>query len=550
MLKVAKISEERYKSLIISSWEVNTVDSAGKSLSGTTVQPVTHESSLTPQVIDTQPAEETVDTADATQSIDAFVLVEDQGNQPQIADATRLTTDTKLRKKRISASFKPKTLKVVRESSLTPQVTVTQTAEETMATDDATQSIDASVLVEDQRNNLRSLMPQRAANGNPSSSYKLTMKRVPKVHEPIVEKAEHVAKEEDHDMGTDSGIVSMGDVRLEDMYVDDEESPFDTKSKIKVVKRMQPPNTDDEDQITFLGPIDMDTDPSIVQEDADLEKVDSDLASMPKDDIESVANFDTDDNIDIGKRKEMKEVRDKLKYCTMRIDQNCSRTKELVDMIRDMVHFLNSASVFRKANTEGEKWEKANPNPDTIDPTQREQQLKDDEMENHRLKALPNEELEAHAAQLAAYEAKRAKILKEYNHCITHRADPLPISKSSYIINNTSKEATMRITRNNDPLNLITQAGKLGIPPPLELTISMLFVAEKNRKRSSKIIKEVFVKEDIVVDGMHRNLVPPPGVEGFRGLVISEPELGIFFYNGNFNLVFQREEEFKLATTA
>ncbi|GKE22172.1 hypothetical protein Tco_1433684 [Tanacetum coccineum] len=120
------------------------------------------------------------------------------------------------------------------------------------------------------------------------------------VHEPIVEKAEHVAEEDDHDMGTEFGIVTMGDARLEDMYVDDEESPFDTKSEIKVVKRMHLPNTDDEDQITFSGPVDMDTDLSIVQEDVDLENLDSDLLSMLEDDIESVADSDTNDNIDTG----------------------------------------------------------------------------------------------------------------------------------------------------------------------------------------------------------------------------------------------------------
>ncbi|GJV96402.1 hypothetical protein Tco_1547979 [Tanacetum coccineum] len=124
---------------------------------------------------------------------------------------------------------------------------------------------------------------------------------------------------------------------------------------------------------------------------------------------------------------------------------------------------------------------------------------------------------------------------------------------------NSSKEATMWITRANDPLNskgksndlllqslrpkfewVITQARALGIPPPLD----------KKRKRSSEILEEVFVKENIVVDGMHRNLVPPSGIEGRQGLVIREHESGIFFYNGNWDLVFQREEEFHLATTA
>nr|GEV59034.1 hypothetical protein [Tanacetum cinerariifolium] len=56
-------------------------------------------------------------------------------------------------------------------------------------------------------------------------------------------------------------------------------------------------------------------------------------------------------------------------------------------------------------------------------------------------------------------------------------------------------------------------------------------------------------KEDIKVDGMHRNLIPPRGVIGSPGLVITKPEAGIFYYNGNFNLVFQRENEFHLAST-
>ncbi|GJV53928.1 hypothetical protein Tco_1449669 [Tanacetum coccineum] len=42
---------------------------------------------------------------------------------------------------------------------------------------------------------------------------------------------------------------------------------------------------------------------------------------------------------------------------------------------------------------------------------------------------------------------------------------------------------------------------------------------------------------------MKRNLIPPQGVVGSHGLVITEPEEGIFYYNGNFDLVFQRENE-------
>ncbi|GKB06592.1 hypothetical protein Tco_0834825 [Tanacetum coccineum] len=146
--------------------------------------------------------------------------------------------------------------------------------------------------------------------------------------------------------------------------------------------------------------------------------------------------------------------------------------------------------------------------------------------------------LKAQEEELDAYEAKRAKMKEEYNHCITFIDDPLPITKFSYRVNNSTKEATMRITRNNQPLNLIVydkfMLKKFGFSKWLEL--------------HTLAIKEVFVKENIVVDGMHKNLVPPEEVVGSNGLMIREPK--IFMYNDNFNLVFQREEEFHLATTA
>nr|GEV80651.1 uncharacterized mitochondrial protein AtMg00810-like [Tanacetum cinerariifolium] len=89
-----------------------------------------------------------------------------------------------------------------------------------------------------------------------------------------------------------------------------------------------------------------------------------------------------------------------------------------------------------------------------------------------------------------------------------------------------------------------------GIPPPPELSTFGVSINDKKRKRSSEILKEVHMNKDILVDRKHRKLVPPPRVEGRKWLVIREPKSGIFFYNGNFDLVFQREEEFHLATTA
>ncbi|GKF34138.1 hypothetical protein Tco_0107338 [Tanacetum coccineum] len=97
---------------------------------------------------------------------------------------------------------------------------------------------------------------------------------------------------------------------------------------------------------------------------------------------------------------------------------------------------------------------------------------------------------------------------------------------------------------------VLSQAKALGIPPPPELSTIGVSINDRKRKRSSEILQEVFVKENVVVDGMHRNINPPLGVKGRKGLVIREPESGIFYYNSNFNLAFQREEEFHLATAA
>ncbi|GKE76511.1 hypothetical protein Tco_1542631 [Tanacetum coccineum] len=158
--------------------------------------------------------------------------------------------------------------------------------------------------------------------------------------------------------------------------------------------------------------------------------------------------------------------------------------------------------------------------------------------------------IRAQTQKMAEHEAKRQKLLDEYNHQISFRADQLPITKISYVVN-PNKEATMKITRGDNPLNLIVhpnfrlktqakfqwvinQAKKLGLPPPPALATFEMTAEDKKRKRT-KILKEVFVTENVTVDGMHRNLVPPLGIEGRQGLVIREPESGIFFYNENWD---------------
>ncbi|GJZ33143.1 hypothetical protein Tco_0578579 [Tanacetum coccineum] len=151
-------------------------------------------------------------------------------------------------------------------------------------------------------------------------------------------------------------------------------------------------------------------------------------------------------------------------------------------------------------------------------------------------------------------------MIEEYNHQISFRADPLPIIKISYVVN-PNKEETMKIVRGDNPLNLIVHPNfrlkTLGFSEWMEVyalaskktgkSNDMLLQTEE-RKRT-KILKEIFVTEDIRVDGMDRNLIPPPRVVPIQSLVINEPESGIFFMNRNTNIGFQRENEFHLAPT-
>nr|GEX24327.1 retrovirus-related Pol polyprotein from transposon TNT 1-94 [Tanacetum cinerariifolium] len=131
--------------------------------------------------------------------------------------------------------------------------------------------------------------------------------------------------------------------------------------------------------------------------------------------------------------------------------------------------------------------------------------------------------LKAQAKKWTEHEAKKAKILEEYNHQISFRANPLPITK----ISSTAMD----------------QDKKLGLPTPLALATFRMTPEEKKKKRT-QFLKEAFVTEDIRVNGMNRILIPTPGVMPIEGLFIKEHESGIFYINRNTDIVVQRESEF------
>ncbi|GJX91906.1 hypothetical protein Tco_0345232 [Tanacetum coccineum] len=68
---------------------------------------------------------------------------------------------------------------------------------------------------------------------------------------------------------------------------------------------------------------------------------------------------DTLKNI-IPQIKEMDIVKDRMSGYSLMLEKGDVNLRELIKLMKDMVHLLDSASVFHKANAEGEKWEKEN----------------------------------------------------------------------------------------------------------------------------------------------------------------------------------------------
>nr|GEW11792.1 phospholipase-like protein [Tanacetum cinerariifolium] len=67
------------------------------------------------------------------------------------------------------------------------------------------------------------------------------------------------------------------------------------------------------------------------------------------------------------------------------------------------------------------------------------------------------------------------------------------------------------------------------------------FITPEGTLKRTQFLKESFITEDIRVNGMNKNVIPPPEVVPIEGLVIKEPDLGIFYMNMNTDKVFQRE---------
>ncbi|GJV86646.1 uncharacterized mitochondrial protein-like protein [Tanacetum coccineum] len=167
MLKLANISIKPEQTLILPSKEVNDVNTTDKSLSGTTLRHV---------------------------------------GQPKASNYK------KLGKKKIPSSFKPKTSKNAKQSNPKKTVNDTQHAEESVTTADATKSLETSELAEELRNHPNPADSKKGQRtGDPNLHYKFTFSTnyFMQEHVTLVEEAV------EDPLVTNSRIRSLGNVNID-----------------------------------------------------------------------------------------------------------------------------------------------------------------------------------------------------------------------------------------------------------------------------------------------------------------------------------------------
>ncbi|GJS35680.1 retrovirus-related pol polyprotein from transposon TNT 1-94 [Tanacetum coccineum] len=581
MLNIEKqLNFEPEESLILSFEEVNAEEFADKSQSiSTSSPPTTH----------LQQTKEFVVTADATKSLDASKLAEVQGIQPHTADAEKVLDQ------------------IVKEEEVAEEHLLV------IPTNEADPAVATNI-------SFMGSGPIDMTLDNVVSSSKLSSMPDDDLH--YVSAFDTVKSGDDEDMADSEHIVKEGTTdtflnastkyhnlsghldhvceevsNLHSKIVDMESSILQSVSD--QIKDHVPTLISNALQAQLPGLL---TDalkeclPSILQDS---------LPTQLRKALTSVLQYEMGQSVTSKVRSGMQEVRDDLNSQRKSLGKLCLEVQSMQNQLYVIQGLLQSAEeqptnlkVANKESTPLVLYDTTNEGKELVVHKVEENKLErtisvvDDSDEDdldkqplsNRFKIEPLIPMNSFAQKWTEHEAKKAKMIEEYNHQITFIADPLPITKISYVVN-LNKVATIKMVRGDNPLNLIVhpnfrlrslgfsewlevhalaskktrksndmllqslrakfqwvmnQAKKLGLPPPPALATFGMIVEDKKRKRT-KLIKEVFMTKDIRVDRMDRNFIPFPRVVPIQELVINKPESRIFFMNENTDVAFQRE---------
>ncbi|GKC10395.1 hypothetical protein Tco_1007177 [Tanacetum coccineum] len=140
------------------------------------------------------------------------------------------------------------------------------------------------------------------------------------------------------------------------------------------------------------------------------------------------------------------------------------------------------------------------------------------EKSEKKLKKLSLVETQAQAQKLAEYEAKRKRMLEEYNHYISYMADETLILKISYKIDKVTKDATIRIERNNQPLTLTVYEKFMLKQLGLSEWVKIHALASKVKSKSNKLLlKNLKAKFEWIKTQAEKLSIPlQPELSAFR----------------------------------
>ncbi|GJU64091.1 putative reverse transcriptase domain-containing protein [Tanacetum coccineum] len=565
MLKVAKLFQEPEQSLILSSEKVISDDCANKSLFETTMQPITQPKAPTDQKL----KKKKIPSSSKPKSSScqgASELVEDQVNQPQTIDAKKIMDEY---------DQKNKAAQEVPESSFKPydkEIDQTLKKADSDETDSGLQSMpddDIALLpdfkTEDSDNEELRTLNTKADQLEFSISKKVTddiQSSVPlifadalKANFPggattnlrVIECRTSPLVNEENALVPHASVEKSSVVNTSEKKVTDDEPPI---KKMKFLL-LTPSSILSPTPLNSILPIPVQKPDAITMT---IEQFTKHLSKTTS------SIFSPTPPRELTSPRDLTPPRDESKWNGIATKEPL---KEIMPFIEEGGSVTKMPNFMPFSTPDGQMT-----NDDVMAQLKEIKRLADLKAEKEKFekslkKILNPATIKAQAQKMAEYNAKRKLMFDEYNHQLTHRADQLPITKISYRVNS-SKEATIRITRGNDPLNLtIYERFKLktlgfsewlevhalasktkSISPPSELSTFGVSINDKKIKRSLEILTEVFMKENVMVDGMHRNLVPHPRIEGGKGLVIREPESGVFFYNGTLIWGTPEAEEF------
>ncbi|GJT57812.1 hypothetical protein Tco_0992866 [Tanacetum coccineum] len=371
MLKVAKLSEESEQSLLPPSGEVNADDTADKSLSRASVQPVTQSKATTDlktkkkrippsskpkspykvrvilpkkQVAETQHA----DVANATKSL-ASESADEKGNQPSTVEAKKVLDqnideekdDEFVNMKKVDEETSKETPTV--EQLLDEVDKQNKDVQETLKRfntkdSDDTQENDVSksdtILQDDHASAERLSLPDHMDH---------ICEEVTSLHTRIGDMESYIVQQVSADFNSSMPLLK-----------DSIKSSISTSiaEDLPHVEAQVQKNLQDQLSNLLLKPM--------YKEFNAFNKLESQIFILLQKELSKSIHKDMKQSIRLKVKKGMKEVRDKLSWCTSTVATNSQHVRDLRVMIKDIVSLLEAAKVFKKDNAKGEKWEKNN----------------------------------------------------------------------------------------------------------------------------------------------------------------------------------------------